>query len=77
MPRRICPTLTHTLSLGGRGTDGLQLQVFLNYEYANFSVGYFTSYFGPITQAAVKQWQKEHTIVPADVLFTTAMSTAQ
>src|SRR3989344_7180836 len=52
-----CPSL----SLGSTGASVTALQQFLYNSYNNFPTP--TGYFGPITQAAVKQWQCEHGIV--------------
>lgn len=52
----VCPSLS-------RGSTGLQviaMQKILYAAYANFPTP--TGYFGPTTQAALKQWQKEHGI---------------
>ena len=51
-----CPSL----SLGSRGSSVTAAQQILYQAYANFPTP--TGYFGPVTQAAVKQWQKEHGI---------------
>ncbi|HEV3245453.1 MAG TPA: peptidoglycan-binding domain-containing protein [Candidatus Paceibacterota bacterium] len=58
-----CPALARNLSFGSRGADVIKLQQFLAYEYSNFYSSYVTGYFGPITQSAVKQLQREHSIV--------------
>lgn len=56
-----CPILLRTLTIGARGSDVLQLQQFLKGQ------GFFaeapTSYFGPITEAAVRRLQAAHGIV--------------
>lgn len=49
-----CPTL----SLGSTGASVTALQTFLHKAYTDFPSP--TGRFGPLTQAAVKQWQKEH-----------------
>jgi peptidoglycan hydrolase-like protein with peptidoglycan-binding domain len=59
------------LPLGSRGPDVTKLQQFLAWEYSNFYSSYVTGYFGPITQAAVKQWQREHNIVSSGTPWTT------
>jgi peptidoglycan hydrolase-like protein with peptidoglycan-binding domain len=66
-----CVTLTRNLSLGSRGADVTKLQQFLAWEYSNFYPSYVTGYFGPTTQAAVKQWQREHNIVSSGSPWTT------
>ncbi len=45
------------------GGDVTKLQKFLTNQYANFFDKYVTGYFGPVTEAAVKQWQSEHGLV--------------
>jgi Putative peptidoglycan binding domain len=58
-----CPVLSHNLLPGSSGTDVRSLQRFLTWAYSNFFQAYVTGYFGPITESAVKQWQREHGIV--------------
>lgn len=43
--------------------DVTRLQKFLTTQYDNFFDRYVTGYFGPMTEAAVKQWQREHGLV--------------
>ena len=60
------PTLTSaqttclSLSLGSTGASVTAVQKILHAAYANFPTP--TGYFGPLTEAAVKQWQKERGI---------------
>jgi|GEM_PF-1157030 PKD repeat protein len=56
-----CPQLYRSLSLGASGSDVANLQEFL-LQSGDFSAN-VTGYFGPITQAAVQQWQSAHGIV--------------
>lgn len=60
-----CPAL----SLGSSGPAVTKLQQFLGSEYSNFT--WVTGYFGPITEAAVKQWQEEYGIVSSGSPATT------
>lgn len=53
-----CPTL----SLGSTGAHVTAVQAVLQSAYTNFPTP--TGYFGPLTLAAVKQWQEEHGIEP-------------
>jgi hypothetical protein len=46
---------------GARGSDVTALQRFLASQYSNFPTP--TGYFGPTTEAALKQWQGEHGLV--------------
>jgi len=52
-----CPSL----SLGVSGTQVTAVQKILHAAYSNFPNP--TGYFGPLTQAALKQWQTEHGIL--------------
>jgi len=52
----VCPSL----SRGMRGAEVTRLQQFLATQYQDFPSP--TGYFGPVTEAAVKQWQGEHGI---------------
>ena len=61
-----CPSL----SFGSSGPRVIALQNFLANEYTNFPTPP-TGYFGPITQAAVKQWQCENGIVCSGTAATT------
>lgn len=60
-----CPVL----SLGSSGASVRALQIFLRNEYSSFPTT--TGYFGALTEAAVKQWQKEHGIVSSGSAATT------
>lgn len=64
-----CVSLNHTLALGSSGADVSALQKFFGVAYGNFPAA--TGYFGPTTEAAVKQWQKEHGIVSSGTPSTT------
>src|SRR3989338_10701625 len=55
-----CVDLSTNLSIGMRGGEVIALQTLLHTAYTSFPTP--TGYFGPLTQAAVKQWQKEHGI---------------
>src|SRR3989344_3247841 len=57
-----CPTLT----IGATGSPVTALQTFLPKAYTDFSSP--TGKFGPLTQAAVKQWQSEHGIEKTGML---------
>lgn len=60
-----CPTL----SLGSTGSSVTAVQKVLYNAYQGFPTP--TGYFGSITQAAVKQWQSEHSIVSSGSPATT------
>ncbi|MDO8514576.1 MAG: peptidoglycan-binding protein, partial [bacterium] len=66
-----CPTFTRTLSRGSSGTDVRALQTFFTEQYQNFTQDYVTGYFGPTTEAAVKQWQTSHSLVSSGTPSTT------
>lgn len=55
-----CPVLSRVLSRGMSGLDVTALQKFFAKEYTDFTM--VTGYFGFTTEAALKQWQKEHGI---------------
>lgn len=55
-----CPVLSRALFRGMSGSDVTALQKFLAKEYTNFTM--ITGFYGAVTEAAVKQWQKEHGI---------------
>lgn len=57
-----CPSLTRVLSFGLRGDDVKSLQDFLILE-GMLSAESATGYFGPLTEASVKQWQARNNIV--------------
>lgn len=57
-----CPSLSRTLFRGARGTDVTQLQNFL-VKQGDLAVGNNTGYFGALTEAAVKLFQKRNGIV--------------
>ena len=56
-----CPTFTRTLSRGSTGSDVVQLQQYL-ISLGLLAAGNDTGYFGPLTEAAVAQWQSAHGI---------------
>lgn|GEM_PF-2359151 len=60
-----CPSLAR----GSTGPAVISLQQFLFSQYTNFPTP--TGYFGPTTETAVKQWQKEHGIVSSGSPATT------
>jgi Putative peptidoglycan binding domain len=64
-------SITRTLALGSTGSDVTQLQRLLSQQYSNFSPSYVTGYFGPLTQAAVQAFQRDHTIVSSGTPQTT------
>ena len=57
-----CPQLTSNLSFGSRGSDVVHLQQYLISQNL-LSPDSSTGYFGPLTEAAVQQWQAAHGIV--------------
>jgi Putative peptidoglycan binding domain len=65
------PVFGRDLTIGSSGADVLALQQFLNqngYPVASSgpgSAGEETDYFGPLTQAALAQWQAANNISPA------------
>ena len=54
-----CPILTRFLSRGSRGADVVLLQQYLIAQ-GDLAAGNDTGYFGPLTEAAVQQWQAAH-----------------
>ena len=54
-----CPNLSRNLSRGMRGADVTQLQQFL-FSQSHLTPDSVTGYFGPLTEAAVKQFQCRH-----------------
>lgn len=65
-----CPTFTRTLSFGSRGSDVVSLQQFLGAQ-GLLSSDSFTGYFGPLTQAAIRQWQTQKSIVSSGTAAST------
>ena len=61
--------LTRDLSLGSRGTDVTALQTFLIAQ--GFLSATATGYFGPLTEAAVRQYQAAQSIVSSGTPATT------
>jgi peptidoglycan hydrolase-like protein with peptidoglycan-binding domain len=66
----LCPTLSRDLAYGSRGSDVTRLQQLFS-TYSIFSSANITGYFGPITRAAVQQWQTTHGIVSSGTPSTT------
>jgi len=66
---RICNVLSRSLSEGSEGDDVLGLQEFLQAEGLFSAVP--TGFFGPITAAALKQWQARENIVSQGTANTT------
>jgi peptidoglycan hydrolase-like protein with peptidoglycan-binding domain len=60
-----------TLSLGSSGSGVTALQNFFVNTYSNFPQSDVTGYFGPLTQAAVEEWQSDHGIVSSGSAATT------
>lgn len=68
-PKQEKPAATFTLKVGERGDAVSELQNQLKMlGYFNHSI---TGYFGPITESAVKQFQKDHNLI-SDGLVTTS-----
>ncbi|MHB1086782.1 MAG: peptidoglycan-binding domain-containing protein [Minisyncoccota bacterium] len=57
-----CPAL----SLGSTGAGVTEVQTILQSAYTNFPTP--TGYFGPLTQAALKQWQEERGLEPVGIV---------
>src|SRR3989344_4789781 len=68
-----CIVITHSMGVDDAdattGGDVTRLQQFLRSQYNNFPAA--TGFFGPITEAAVRQWQSEHGIVSSGTPDTT------
>src|SRR3990167_1059087 len=60
-----CIAITHNMGPGDTdattGGDVTRLQQFFRFQYNNFPDA--TGFFGPITEASVRQWQSGHGIV--------------
>lgn len=69
-----CPIITRTLFRGMSGLDVSALQKFFYDQYKNFPEP--TGYFGMVTEAALKQWQKERGIVSSGSPATTGWGVA-
>lgn len=65
-----CLSLGRTLRLGMRGEDVQKLQEFL-IKAGFLAEGKSTGYFGPLTEAAVKEWQAQEGIVSSGSAWTT------
>ncbi len=65
-----CPNLSRNISYGSRGADVTQLQNFLIAQ-KDLAAGNNTGYFGKLTEAAVKSWQKRNGIVSMGTPSTT------
>ncbi len=59
-----CPILSRNLAQGSSGADVSTLQTYF-VSLSLLSSESVTGYFGPLTQAAVQQWQQSHGIVSA------------
>lgn len=64
-----CVDISSTLRLGSRGAEVSALQTFFVDTYQDFPAP--TGYFGPTTQAALRQWQSERGIVSSGTALTT------
>lgn len=62
MPAQTCLSLSSNLGYGMRGSEVASLQTYL-LSHSSFTAG-ATGYFGPLTRAAVMEWQKAHNISP-------------
>ena len=65
-----CPLIGRTLSPGSSGTDVSSLQQYL-VSVGLLSQASVTGFYGPLTQAAVQQWQVAHNIVSTGTPATT------
>lgn len=65
-----CTGLTRMLAFGSRGNDVFALQQFF-VSQGLLSSDSLTGYFGPLTQAAVRQWQTQQSIVSSGTAATT------
>ena len=61
-PEAIPPELTRSLTRGASGDDVRKLQEFLAKDKEVYPDGLITGFFGPLTEGAVKKWQKKHGI---------------
>ena len=68
--RAACPALTRSLSRGSKGDDVRSLQSFL-LSQEHLGQDGVTGYFGPLTESAVKLWQKNNDIVSSGTAETT------
>jgi hypothetical protein len=57
------PEITRVLSIGSRGDDVRKLQKYLARDKDIYPDGLLTGYFGPLTQRAVKAFQKKHKVI--------------
>jgi uncharacterized protein YkwD len=62
------PAFVNYLQIGTRGAEVKELQEFLKTDHGIYPEGLTTGYFGPLTQAAVKKFQKKHGIEPVGVV---------
>ncbi len=62
------PEFTRNLSRGASGDDVRKLQEFLAGDKEIYPEGLVTGYFGPLTEMAIKRWQKKHGIEPVGVI---------
>lgn len=65
-----CPNLYRILSRGSRGSDVISLQSFLIAQ-GHLSSDLTTGFFGAMTEAALRQWQAQNSIVSYDDANTT------
>ncbi len=65
-----CPLIARTLTVGVQGDDVSSLQAYL-IAHGMLTAGSATGYFGPLTQAAVRQWQSENGVVSSGDAATT------
>ena len=61
-PEAAPPELTRSLTRGTSGDDVRKLQEFLATDKEVYPDGLITGFFGPLTEVAVKKWQKKHGI---------------
>ena len=65
-----CPNLTRNLTFGSRGNDVVQLQNFFIAQN-HLATGNATSYYGRLTETAVKSFQRKNNIVSSGTPATT------
>ena len=64
LPQQASPVagIARTLAFGTKGSDVTLLQAFLAEDQSVYPEGKITGYFGRLTSAAVKRFQKKHGI---------------
>ncbi|MBI5816976.1 MAG: peptidoglycan-binding protein [Candidatus Yonathbacteria bacterium] len=72
----ISPVFARTLKRGSRGDDVSALQKFLKKDGTTYHEGLVTGYFGPLTENAIKRFQKKHDIVSSGNAYTTGYGVA-